>query len=588
MGLIKKKLKLETFLLCAMILAFVFSVLLSFIYLKRINKKLSMDFVGIQAVLSSDSLSNSSLLYTYNEKFTAEKIIFNTSKYLDTLDFFFPTTDSIVKRFRIDFGNNRNQDPFKVESFKLIFEDDEIYLPRQEVFKKLENSSASINLDKNKEEFKFNNEVKPFDPYIIFSPLVEFTINKKCLALNLLLPFIILGIITFIIYRKRPYFNLRLLLPVAFIACIPLKIAWTTFFGLLLGVYGLISIALKIEKIDNWYLAYFFSGNIILLLILGRPSGVSDFDMQLGLFLWALVGVTARFPKKALFRAYIWFFMFFHAIIIASSVGFLFSFSELYGLELADFFQKIKLYSREIRNWLYYDHAAFLSFFGTVGVLFLHKLYKFKEIKLASVLTYHLLLISFIFFTATRIGFAVYLLILLNVLFSSGYRIKLGLNTIFLITFATVLFSNIGVIDNDRAILWNTSWDAIKERPFFGHGLGKSNEILQKAFENKDGIGLPLLELNHSHNQYLTYLLELGFLGTAILLIALVYFVLRSKQFKNEMFMVYLFAVGLLFLSESALQTSKPLYVLAFLFIFIFSKPKAVENQNRQSLKVSL
>lgn len=588
MGLIKKKLKLETFLLCAIVLAFVFSVLLSFIYLKRINKKLSADFVGIQAVLSSDSLSNSSLLYTYNEKFTAEKNIFNTSKYLDTLEFFFPTTDSIVKRFRIDFGNNRYQDPFKIESFKLIFEDDEIYLPRQEVFKRLENSSASINLDKNKEEFKFNNKVKPFDPYIVFSPLVEFTINKKRLALNLLLPFIILGIIVFIIYRKRPYFNLRLLLPVAFIACIPLKIAWTTFFGLLLGVYGLISTALKKEKIDNWYLAYFFSGSIILLLILGRPSGVSDFDMQLGLFLWALVGVTAQFPRKALFRAYIWFFMFFHAIIIASSVGFLFSFSEFYGLELADFFQNIKLYSREIRNWLYYDHAAFLSFFGIVGVLFLHKLYKFKEIKLASVFTYHLLLVSFIFFAATRIGFAVYLLILMNVLFSSGYRIKLGLNTIFLTTFATVLFSNIGAIDNDRSILWNTSWDAIKERPFFGYGLGKSNEILQKAFENKDGIGLPLLELNHSHNQYLTYLLELGFLGTAILSIALVYFVLRSRQFKNEMFMAYLFAVGLLFLSESALQTSKPLYVLAFLFIFIFSKPKAVENQKKQSLKVSL
>jgi O-antigen ligase len=578
MSIIGGKLKFEAFVLRGMILAFLLSILSSFLYLRHINNKLSKDFKGIEVVLSSDSLSKSSLVYTYKEKFTSKTIINNSGKFLDTLEFLFPKTNNIVKRFRIDFEKNKNANLFKIKSMRFLFENDKIYFEQEDVFQKLANSSASVILDKHNETIDFNKNIKPFDPYVIFSPLVEFTLNKKHYTFFLLIPFIVLGIITLIYYNEEFKFDLKQLLLFAFIACIPLKIAWTTFFAVLLCIYGTITSIKSKNTQKDWKLASFFIVYFLVLIIVGRPSSISDFDMQLGLFLWALIVLTIKSSKIKTQKYYIVFLMFFHVIITASAISFLLNFNQFYGFQLADFFQNMKLYSRDIRNWLYYDHAAFLSFFGTIGILFLHKLYKQRELKTVTVVIYHLFLISFIFITATRIGFVIYLFIVMNVLASLTTRARLILNTTFFGIFATTLIYNIHNIDPDRAILWNTSWSIIKERPFFGQGLGQSNEALLAAFNSRGNIGLPLLELNHSHNQYLTYVLELGFLGVAILFLSFFLFLLWSKQLKNELFSTYLFAVGLLFLTESALQTSKPLYVLSFLLILVFTKTQAMNR----------
>jgi len=268
-----------------------------------------------------------------------------------------------------------------------------------------------------------------------------------------------------------------------------------------------------------------------------------------------------------------------NAVILASGISFLFWFNELYGLELVDYFNNIKIYSRDIRSWLYYDHAAFLSFFSIVGILFVHNLYQKKLVDLKWVWLYHFMLISLIIITATRIGLIIYMLVLLNVVFSLNFRKRLIMNMVIFISFTTLLFFNIGDIDKNRATLWETSWDAIKTRPFFGYGLGQSNKVLHVSYKNENNIGAPILELNHSHNQYLTYLLELGFVGSSILFFGLFFFLYKTKQFRNDM-MIYLFALGFLFLTESALQTSKPLYVLSFLFILVCVGQNIDKNEN--------
>jgi O-antigen ligase len=159
----------------------------------------------------------------------------------------------------------------------------------------------------------------------------------------------------------------------------------------------------------------------------------------------------------------------------------------------------------------------------------------------------------------------------------------MAFNSLFFAAFAALLFINIKDIDKSRSALWKTSWVLIKERPLFGHGLGQSDKILHGAYSKNSNIGAPVLILNHSHNQYLTYLIELGFAGALLLLISLLYFLKKSKQFKNNILITYLFALGLLLFTESALQTSKPLYVFCFLFLVLsknYPRTKSFENSH--------
>ncbi len=569
--------KKGTFFSFLILLGTLCSIILSSIYFSSIGNKLAKEFVGLKFILNADSSHKTSLIYTYNKEFNSRSVLTDQSAATDSLLFVFPISDSIVKRFRLDFGNDVNLKPLKIKELRLLFKNDEIVLNEVKAFQKLINTSPSILLDKDNRIIKFKNDVVPFDPYIIFSPLVEFTIDKREYAAYLLSPFVILLFVFFVGFRSNYKLSLKEFLILIFILSIPLKIAWTTFFAILICAYGLITTFTKRKVFANKSLAYFFLVFFLMLLVIGRPSSISDIDMQFGLLLWAIISVTIHIPKSTIYRFYTGFIVLLNAVIFASGISFLFWFNELYGLQLGDYFSDIKIYSRDVRSWLYYDHAAFLSFFGVIGILFLHYLYQMKLVNLKWVWLYHLMLISLIVITVTRIGFIIYMFVLLNVVLTLNFRRRLAMNTILLGTFAALLFINIGGIDKSRSTLWETSWEAIKTRPLFGYGLGQSDKTLHAAYYNKEDLGLPLLELNHSHNQFLTYLLELGFIGFSILVLGVLVFLIRTRQYKNSMMMVYLFALGFLFLTESALQTSKPLYVLSFLLLLVYAD-KNIEN----------
>ncbi|WP_424004037.1 O-antigen ligase family protein [Maribacter sp. IgM3_T14_3] len=536
------------------------------------ENKLENGFYGFKFILENEKPFDASLLYTYDNVFSSDYVIKNTSSANDTLFFYLPSSNKVLKKFRLDFGNNTNIDKLKIKELQLLFQNDTIVIESDKLIQKIFNTSASVDLDKENKIIRFKKNVVPFDPYIIFSQLVEFTIVKKEYTLFLLLPFVILLLVYFILVTsKKPSISVIEILCLLFVICIPLKIAWTTFATILLGIYGLYDLLFNKSKSQYIPLTLLYVGCFCIFLLFGRPSNFSDIDMQMGLLLWALIYATVHIPVEKVYKYYVIMIMVINAMIISSGIGFLSWFNELYGLDLIDYFNNIKLYSRDVRGWLYYDHAAFLTFFGIAGVLFVQKLYKQRVESLLLVCVYHLILISFILITATRVGLFIYLFVLLNVLITSNFRIRLLLNTVILGVFSTSLFYLINKIDKSRSVLWEVTWSLIEEKPYFGYGIGQSNNMLQIAYHNKIGIGSSLLELNHSHNQYLTYLLEFGIVGSLLLLFILVLFLYKTKQYKNDMLMVFLFALSFLFLTESAFQTSKPLYVISFLFLMICS-----------------
>lgn len=562
------------------------SILLSSIYSYRIKQDLIHDFIGIKFILDSNANFDSSLLYTYDQKFDDSRALENISSVRDTLFFKFPRSDKIVKKFRLDFGNDTTISSVIIRELQLILKNRTVILNRDQVIDGLYNNSGSVSLDKENKIIHFNKEFSPYDPYIIFSPLAELVLHNSGYSLVMLFPFFIF-LLLYIIYEWRQY-ELKLLdgLILLFIFCIPLKIAWTTFCTLLLCVYGLIySISNRKVKIDNPALL-FFTGMFCLYLIFGRPNGFSNFHLQLSYIIFMVLAITIPLPKYRIYKYYSFFVLALNGVMLASGVVFLLWLKIFYGQSLITYYENLKVYSGDIRFWLYYDHAAFLSYFGLVGMLFLHELFDKggKSVKLFYL--YHILLILFIVLSATRICFLIYLIFLLNLLTRNKYNWKYNrgilLNGILFLVLGVILSTNIKEIDESRYQLWTVSVRAIRERPLFGYGVGQSNRILHDKTFIGDANFSSAVDLNHSHNQFLTFLIEIGLIGLLTLLIGITYFLWRTKLYKNFYFVLFLFGLSYMFLTESILQTSKPLYVICFLFLVFTTNYEEMANDSEE------
>jgi len=530
--------------------------------------------------VESESDFEASLNYTYTRKFKASNELKSLGSNRDTLLFIFPKSDKIIKKVRLDFGNNPEIKPVIISQLQILFDDKTIVLDKDDVFNGFYNNSGSIDLDKGNQIIRFNKEVKPFDPYIIFSPLAELSTQNSVYTLTLVLPFSIF-LLLFIVFNRK-HFEIKILdlLILLFIICIPLKIAWTTFTTLLLCTYGLIYAVYKKKIQLNNPVFYFFITLFCLLTLFGRPSSYEAIGESLSLLLFAGISITIPLPKYKIFRYFAFFFLILNAIMLASGISFLLWFNDFYAQGITDYYADIKIYSGDIRKWLYYDHAAFLSFFGLIGTLFLYSLHKRKEIDIKLLYLYHVLLLLFIILMATRICLLIYLVFLLNMLLKWNTKKLLLLNATLFIVFATVLTLNIEKIDMDRSYLWSVSWQAIKEKPFFGHGLGQSNAVLHKPSYIDEFADTPSIDLNHSHNQFITYLLEIGIVGSLMILGVLIYFIYKTKLYRDKTVILFLFGLAYIFMTESMLKTSKPIYIICFLFLVLTTKYLANTKQD--------
>ncbi|PCJ97709.1 MAG: hypothetical protein COA50_04520 [Flavobacteriaceae bacterium] len=564
----------KTYFLFFIPLCILASVLFTSIYSYTVKQDLLHDFKGMKFIVDSDSDFEASLIYTYSQKFDGSSKLKNLKSTSDTLIFMFPDSDEIVKKFRLDFGNDPKITQVKIKQLQLLFSDKTIVLDEEDIFNGFYKNSSSIDLNKKQQIISFKKEINPFDPYIIFLPLAELSLQGPTYTMVLLSPFIIFLLVFLINIRKQYKVTTLEVLILLFIICIPLKIAWTTFCTILLCAYGLFSAINNKKLLFRNPFFYGFIGVFCLLVFFGRPSSFSIIDKQLSLLLFAFISTTIFFPKYKVYRYYVFTFFILNAIMLASSICFLFWFNDFYGLEIADYFINIKDYSDNIRGWLYYDHAAFLSFFGLVGLLFAHKLYERKEMDLKLVYSYHILLFLFIVLVGTRICLGLYVVFLVNLLTNWSNKKRILINTLLYVIFGSLLIFNIQKIDLNRYHLWNVSWEAIKDNPLFGYGLGKSNAILHNRYFIDKANFLSPLDLNHSHNQYITFLLEIGFVGLTVVIAGIAYFVYITKLYKNTVAVLFMFGLGYMFLTESILQTSKPLYVICFLFTFLTSKNK--------------
>ena len=102
------------------VLVILCSTFLSSFYLSRIENKLENDFYGFKFVLENEKPFDASLLYTYDNAFRSDYVLKNKSTAIDTLLFYMPSSEQVLKKFRLDFGNKTDMDELKIKELQLL------------------------------------------------------------------------------------------------------------------------------------------------------------------------------------------------------------------------------------------------------------------------------------------------------------------------------------------------------------------------------------------------------------------------------------------------------------------------------------
>lgn len=128
------------------------------------------------------------------------------------------------------------------------------------------------------------------------------------------------------------------------------------------------------------------------------------------------------------------------------------------------------------------------------------------------------------------------------------------------------------VADDSRIARWSAIWEYIKEKPVLGYGVGSESAVLQQAY-NDQGLQISSERNYNTHNQYLFYLIEQGFIGLFLLLF---YFGTNIfTAFKRRDFFIISFIVGIMmvFIFENYMYRSMG-YLTIALFLTFMRKPR--------------
>lgn len=131
-----------------------------------------------------------------------------------------------------------------------------------------------------------------------------------------------------------------------------------------------------------------------------------------------------------------------------------------------------------------------------------------------------------------------------------------------------------------RILVWKESIKIIQDNPIFGVGTGDSKDSLLKRYED-NGIVHALERKYNAHNQYLEWLITLGFIGFIILEGSIIYFFITSIKAQNILLTLFIVANSLAFLTESILETQAGLLFFSFFSLFLLYH----NSPNKTSIK---
>jgi O-antigen ligase len=125
-----------------------------------------------------------------------------------------------------------------------------------------------------------------------------------------------------------------------------------------------------------------------------------------------------------------------------------------------------------------------------------------------------------------------------------------------------------------RLSIWKCSFDVVRENWLWGVGTGDAQDELQKAYEKRKFYFASMYNRYNAHNQYIQNLLMNGILSLIFFLASIFCPLILSlrNQGKLNIYAFFLFAVALIFCTESFLEINKGIVFYSFFnSIFAFS-----------------
>ena len=135
-------------------------------------------------------------------------------------------------------------------------------------------------------------------------------------------------------------------------------------------------------------------------------------------------------------------------------------------------------------------------------------------------------------------------------------------------------YTDPGNQSESRLLRWNLEWELIQKSPFVGYGSGSEKYILKEKYFEKKFYRSYLLELN-AHNQYLSFLINTGFVGLLLYLYILYYGFLSAIKRKDFLLVSFLILIAFVSISENILDVNKGVFFYSFFFtLFLLSISK--------------
>ena len=546
-----------------------------YFYTESVLKTSTIKVIAEVEVYSKDNLKEKGLDLYINQTTEFKKIEkskVGISKNEFTYEFDINTKNSDFKLIRLDFENFNVLDTIKINKIEIseCFGKPIITLKKDEIIKNLYAYSGSIRVNDSNIYFTDLNPV--FDPYILLNV-------KSLLFFNIYLELILL--LPWLIFFAKPIYkwlhenfikgHFETILVCLFLIVLPLKIAWITFITLLMLITSIIRFfffSKRVFSISGQHIIFFFIFSLYV--VFGNVKVPNELSIQFGFILVPLIFVfNKNFINLSIFyEIYVKIFIVLMAIIVLNGLIFILLLYQYYDITPLSYFlpDNIKLLNQKMMWWLPYSHPTFLSSFFLVGFIFCQRLFAKKVINKDLFYLYFILAFISIVCLGSRMMLFMLIVFVLSYLFFNNNK-KQGLIFVSIISvfFAIGLMVFIEYIDLNRFKLWNISYSAISEN-FFGYGIGRSKEVLcNPVFLTKNGYNLPPSE-NHSHNQFITILLELGIFALVLAVFAISYLGYILYKNSDKLFMAIYFLFFVILFTESIFKTATPIYYYTYIF----------------------
>lgn len=471
-----------------------------------------------------------------------------------------------LRKIRLDFGSNSRDEIIVLEKVELGSGNKILFsLNKVQSIRNIAIFSPNIQVDNYK--LKIVPAEGVFDPYVEFKTLNRIIIPDWTFIIIIVLPILIINIRQIYQYFRHLVTGKEVnhIIICLFLITIPFKDAWTTLVVIIWIGYVIIEIIKKNYIIIN-IATFLLLGLFLIPLIFGKVSSYNQINILLSFLLFTVISLNPDRPDLSKIREiYPIVFNVIAIVIIGSWLNYLTFYASYDDINLISYFKNIKYTNESIREWMGFSQPAFLSIFSVIAVQFSVERYKLNLIKLNQLITGVLLNFILIIVLGSRIGLLLFILLPFFALIpKKNYKNILLVIYIFL---SITIFTTISKVDIVREQLWNISFTAIKEKLLFGYGLESSKDIISNQKLNTENGYDILLKKNHPHNQYISYILEIGSIGFATLLMTLLIIYFKNRIYINNRFATLLFIWGLLAIVESPFETSKPTFLFCFFLL---------------------